>query len=224
MFAVVSPVEAVLYARVSSKEQERGGFSIPAQRGLLRAYAVEHRLSVVAEFTDVETAGRAGRTAFGEMLAYLGLHPSCRVMLVEKTDRLYRNLRDWVTVDDLHVQVHLVKEGVVLSDASVSSENFVHGIKVLMAKNYLDNLSEESRKGLLEKARQGIWPSWAPVGYRNVVRADGKRVIDVDPELGPIVARVFDAYATGVWSVAQVAAMASVCVSEDERRFSGRGG
>ena len=44
------------------------------------------------------------------------------------------------TVDDLHVQVHLVKEGAVLSDASVSSEKFVHGIKVLMAKNYLDNL------------------------------------------------------------------------------------
>ncbi len=58
----------------------------------------------------------------------------------------------------------------MLSDASVSSEKFVHGIKVLMAKNYLDNLSEESRKGLLEKARQGIWPSGAPVGYRNVVR------------------------------------------------------
>jgi len=196
MVAVARPLEAVLYARVSSKEQDRSGFSIPAQRGLLRAYAAAHRLAVVAEFTDVETAGRAGRAAFGEMLAYLGRHPSCRVVLVEKTDRLYRNLRDWVTVDDLHVQVHLVKEGVILSDASVSSEKFVHGIKVLVAKNYLDNLSEESRKGLLEKARQGIWPSWAPVGYRNVGRADGKRVIDVDPEMGPVVARVFEAYAT----------------------------
>ena len=73
----------------------------------------------------------------------------------------------------------------------------------------LDNLSEESRKGLMEKARQGIWPSWAPVGYRNVVRADGKRVIDVDPELGPIVSRVFEAYASGGYSVVQVAALAS---------------
>lgn len=208
MVAAAGQVEAVLYARVSSKEQERGGFSIPAQRGLLRGYAAEHRLSVVAEFTDVETAGRAGRTAFGEMLAYMGRHPTCRTLLVEKTDRLYRNLRDWVTVDDLHVEVHLVKEGVVLSDASVSSEKFVHGIKVLMAKNYLDNLSEESRKGLLEKARQGIWPSGAPVGYINIVRADGKRVIDVDPALGPIVARVFEAYATGKHSVAKVATMA----------------
>jgi site-specific DNA recombinase len=42
----------------------------------------------------------------------------------------------------------------------------MHGIKVLMAKNYVDNLSEETRKGMLEKAEQSIWPSFAPLGYR----------------------------------------------------------
>ena len=42
--------------------------------------------------------------AFGEMIAYLKAHPSVRVMLVEKADRLYRNLKDWVTVDELDVE------------------------------------------------------------------------------------------------------------------------
>ena len=80
-------------------------------------------------------------------------------MLVEKTDRLYRNLKDWVTLDELDIEMHFPKEGVVLSRESRSSEKFMHGIKVLMAKNYIDNLSEEARKGMLEKAEQGIWPS-----------------------------------------------------------------
>jgi hypothetical protein len=31
----------------------------------------------------------------------------------------------------------------------------MHGIKVLTAKNYVDNLSEEARKGQREKAEQG---------------------------------------------------------------------
>ena len=43
----------------------------------------------------------------------------------------------------------------------------MHGIKVLMAKNYIDNLGEEVRKGMIEKARQGHWPTVAPVGYQN---------------------------------------------------------
>ena len=203
-----TPREAVLYARVSSKDQERGGFSIPAQQKLLRGYARDSDISVVAEFTDVETAGRAGRTDFGAMLRFMKRQPTCRAILVEKTDRLYRNLRDWVTLDELGAEVHLVKEGVVLSEESVSSEKFVHGIKVLVAKNFIDNLSEETRKGMLEKARQGLWPSRAPVGYLNASRGDGKRIIVPDPELGPVVARVFGWYASGRYGLTELTARA----------------
>jgi len=40
--------KAVLYARVSSKEQEREGYSIPAQCKLLRSYARRHDYQIVA--------------------------------------------------------------------------------------------------------------------------------------------------------------------------------
>ena len=155
---------AVLYARVSSKEQEKDGFSIPAQQKLLRQYATENDISVVREFTDVETAKRSGRSGFGEMLWYLRHNSTCRTILVEKTDRLYRNIKDWVIVDDLGVEVHFVKEGVVLSSDSRSSEKFVHGIKVLMAKNYIDNLSEETRKGHAGEGRAGPVALLRPLG------------------------------------------------------------
>ncbi len=151
--------EAFLYARVSSKEQDKEGFSIPAQLTLLRDYARTEGLRVAQEYVDVETAKQAGRTNFGSMISHMKATASVRVLLVEKTDRLYRNLKDWVTLDELEVEIHFVKEGVVLSRDSKSSEKFMHGIKVLMAKNYIDNLSEEARKGMQEKAEQGIWPT-----------------------------------------------------------------
>jgi DNA invertase Pin-like site-specific DNA recombinase len=200
--------QAVIYARVSSKEQEKEGFSIPAQLKLLKEYAAANGLAVAQEYVDVETAKQTGRAAFGEMVAYLKSHPSVRVMLVEKTDRLYRNLKDWVTVDELDVEMHFPKEGVVLSRESRSSEKFMHGIKVLMAKNYIDNLSEEARKGMQEKAEQGIWPTVAPLGYRNVVGADGKKIIEPDPESAPIISRLFEWYATGQHSLKEAARMA----------------
>ena len=55
---------AVVYARVSSKEQEKEGFSIPAQLKLLNSYARDNSLLVEKEFIDVETAKRSGRTGF----------------------------------------------------------------------------------------------------------------------------------------------------------------
>src|SRR3546814_3191700 len=116
------------------------------------------------------------------MLKYLRGHPGVRHLLVEKTDRLYRNIKDWVTLDGFDIELHLVKEGTVLSRDSRSSEKFMHGIKVLMAKNYVDNLSEEARKGMLAKAKQGIWPYQAPLGYLNVVGPKGQQIIIPDTE------------------------------------------
>ena len=200
--------QAVIYARVSSKEQEKEGFSIPAQLKLLKEYASAQGFSVAQEYVDVETAKQTGRAAFGEMVTYLKAHPTVRVMLVEKTDRLYRNLKDWVTVDELEVEIHFPKEGVVLSRESRSSEKFMHGIKVLMAKNYIDNLSEEARKGMQEKAEQGIWPTKCPLGYRNVTGPDGKKIIAVDPEEALIIAKLFEWYATGQYAMQDVSRMA----------------
>jgi DNA invertase Pin-like site-specific DNA recombinase len=205
----VASRHAVLYARVSSKDQEKEGFSIPAQQKLLRSYALSNHLTIVQEFVDVETAKRAGRTAFGDMLTYFRQHrETCRVLLVEKTDRLYRNFKDWVTLEEFDLDVHLVKENVVLSANSRSQEKFVHGIKVLMAKNYIDNLSEETRKGMQEKAEQGIWPTHTPLGYRNMVGPDGKRIVVPDPELAPLITRLFEWYATGKYALRDVMKMA----------------
>src|SRR6266446_6114442 len=205
--AIADPArrQAVIYARVSSKEQEKEGFSIPAQLKLLKEYAAGNGFAIAQEYVDVETAKQTGRAAFGEMVAYLKAHPSVRVMLVEKTDRLYRNLKDWVTVDELNVEMHFPKEGVVLSRESRSSEKFMHGIKVLMAKNYIDNLSEEARKGMQEKAEQGIWPTVAPLGYRNLTGPNGKKIIEPDPETAPLIGRLFEWYAAGTLSLREAA-------------------
>lgn len=192
---------AVIYARVSSKEQEKEGFSIPAQLKLLKEYAAAQGFKIAQEYVDVETAKATGRRAFGQMVEYLKAHPSIRALLVEKTDRLYRNLKDWVTVDELDVEMHFPKEGVVLSRESRSSEKFMHGIKVLMAKNYIDNLSEEARKGMQEKAEQGIWPTKTPLGYRNITGPDGKKIIVTDPAVLPVIAKLFEWYASGQYTV-----------------------
>ena len=120
----------MLYARVSSREQEREGFSIPAQQACLKKYASDNGFAIVQEFIDVETAKRTGRTAFTQLLALLKKKGAkAPVVLVEKTDRLYRNLKDWVALDDMRVDVHFVKEGIVVSEESRSSEKFIHGIK-----------------------------------------------------------------------------------------------
>ncbi len=77
----------------------------------------------------------------------------------------------------------------------------MHGIKVLMAKNYIDNLSEEVRKGMREKAEQGHWPTVAHVGYLN--NSETHR-IEIDPVRAPLVTKLFEWYARGDVSLKEV--------------------
>lgn len=138
------------------------------------------------------------------MLTFLEENKNISHILVEKTDRLLRNITDYALLDRLiectEIKVHLVKENVILSKDSRSNEKFIFGIKALMAKNYVDNLSEEVRKGMIEKAAQGIYPSWAPYGYVNV-REESKSIIKIDPIAASFVKRIFELYATGSYSL-----------------------
>jgi len=87
---------AVLYARVSSKDQEREGFSIPAQLKLLREYAVRLGFVIVREFVDIERAQTSGRQYFNEMVPFCAKKTNPKIILVEKTDRWERHTKAWI--------------------------------------------------------------------------------------------------------------------------------
>jgi len=189
--------QCLIYARVSSKEQEREGYSIDAQVKLLRLHAGEQGLEVVKEFTEAESAKGEGRKSFNAMLKYLEANPIVRHLLCEKTDRLSRNFRDIATLDKLMndggLIIHLVKENAQMSADSKSHEKFMFGIKALMAKNYCDNLSEEVKKGMREKAEQGEYPGGTVAyGYRRD-RETGRIV--QDPERAHLIPQIYQLYA-----------------------------
>jgi site-specific DNA recombinase len=91
---------AVLWTRVSTREQEQG-FSLDAQLRLLRDYAQRNNLKIVKEFVVPESAsGRQERKKFQEMLNYLNENKNIKNLICEKVDRLTRSIRDLPKLDD----------------------------------------------------------------------------------------------------------------------------
>lgn len=138
---------------------------------------------------DVETAKIAGRKQFGEMVRFFRQNKNCWVLLVEKTDRLYRNFKDYVILEDLDIEVHLPKDGQIISKDAKSQAKLAHGIHLVMARNYIENLREEVCKGMRQKAEQGVFPGRPPLGYRN---NKVERTIEVDPEKSSLAMRIFE--------------------------------
>ncbi len=142
------------------------------------------------------------------MLAYLGDHPADYV-IVHKLDRLARS-----RADDIALTQAIRDTGARLISSTENIDTtpngvLLHGIMASIAEFYSRNLAQEVMKGMRQKAIQGGTPGRAPIGYLNVRRQteDGReyRAIQLDHERAPHIAWAFATYATGEWSVAQIA-------------------
>lgn len=195
-----------MYVRVSSKEQNEQGFSPEAQRVGMYDFARRNAFDVVREFEDIETAKSAGRKNFEGMLTYVKEH-GIKYILVEKTDRLHRNFKDYVAIEELTehhgVTVYFVKENNSIGIESRSSEKLMYGMRTLLAKNFIDNLKEEVQKGFQVKLSHGEYPRQAPLGYLNSKDPHNLKhnIITPDPDNRELIVKMFEYYASGIHSM-----------------------
>jgi Recombinase len=59
-----------------------------------------------------------------------------------------------------------------------------------------------------EKAEQGIWPSFAPLGYLNITGDDGKKIIIPDKNNAQFIVQLYEWYGSGKYSIKELAKMA----------------
>ncbi len=200
--------KAVIYCRVSSREQELEGYSLPAQTKFLKEYAEKNSFKVVKVFAVSESAmGKVRRKIFNEMIDYVRKN-NISVIIVETTDRLTRNFADvpiidkWI-LENENNQIHLAKEGCVLNKNSKSHEWFMWRVKVATAEYYVRLLSENVKKGQKEKLAQGWLPTKPPLAYQSVGEK-GRRIHVVDETKAPLIKKAFELYATGNYSLKEL--------------------
>lgn len=196
--------KAIIYARVSSKEQEETGYSLEAQEKLLKQYAYEKEFDLVKVYKVTESAsGKQIRKMFIDMIQYVTKN-KINIILCEKIDRLTRNLKDGATANDWiqegeDREIHFVKENFIVSKNTRAHENFVWDMKVAMARFYTNNLSEEVKKGQKEKIAQGWLPTTPPLGYKTIGEK-GHKIHVVDENFAPYIKNMFNLYDTGNYS------------------------
>ncbi len=191
-------MKVVIWARGSSREQ-REGYSIDAQLRACRERAQKNGWTVLREFVVAESAKRgAERVAFNQMFRWVKANAKregIKAILAHKLDRVCRNMRDAVRLQELEdacgVQLAFVDNQFGPGAAGAMSFN----VMAAVAQYYSDNLRSEVLKGMDEKVRQG-WPTGhAPYGYINVTDKD--EPLKPHPVDSRTVARLFELFASG---------------------------
>lgn len=183
-------------ARVSSREQEREGFSLEVQESALAAYAQRAGGTIVKLYRLAETASkREERKAFRELLAYASERAAdLDGVLFYKVDRAARNLFDYVELERLEADYGVPVIYVAQPTENTPAGRMQRRILANMATFYTEQQSVDVREGLARRVQSGLFVGKAPYGYRNV-RKDGRSVVVVNPQQAAAVRRAFELYA-----------------------------
>jgi len=184
----------IVYTRKSTEDDDRQVLSIEAQLFELKEFAAKEKLEIVASFEEAKTAKEPGRIKFAEMLSLIE-KGKAEGILSWNPDRLARN-----SVDGGRI-IHMIDRGLIksLKFPTFWFEPTPQGLFMLsiafgQSKYYVDNLRENTKRGLRQKIRNGVWPGWAPLGYLNNLKTKG---IDIDPHKAARLRRIFELYSTG---------------------------
>lgn len=184
----------ILYARKSTDVEDKQVLSIEAQLVELRAYARNENLQIIDELIEKQSAKVPGRPVFNNMLKRIEAGEADSIISWHP-DRLARNSIDGGQIIYLLDQTRLNS----LKFPSFWFENtsqgkFMLSIAFGQSKYYVDNLSENTKRGLRQKVRRGEMPGRAPLGYINDVRT---KTVAVDKRNAPLVVAAFELYAKG---------------------------
>ena len=190
-----------IYARKSTDEKDRQILSLDSQLNELREYVIKENLEIIEELIESRTAKQPGRRFFNYMMRKIEMGNAGGI-LAWHPDRLARNSIDGGKIIYL-IDKELLKD---LRFPTYRFDNSAQGKFMLniafgQSKYYIDNLSENVKRGIREKLRRGQWPGWAPLGYLNDYKS---RTIIVDEDKAMLVRKMLEVFAKGDVSVAEL--------------------
>ena len=187
-----------LYIRKSTEEDDRQVLSLEAQETELKEFAEKEHLTVVDVFRESQTAKEPGRPIFNKMLEQIE-KGNADGILAWHPDRLARNSIDGGKIIYLidSDKIHSLKFPTFWFEPTPQGK-FMLSIAFGQSKYFVDNLSENTKRGLRQKLRRGEWPGYAPLGYLNDLRT---HTIVKDQKRFKLIKKIFELYATGNYSL-----------------------
>ena len=185
----------VALARVSSREQEREGFSLDVQVDALRQYAERNDGEIIRLFRIAETASKHDeRKTFKELMAFAKKNAhKIEGLLFSKVDRAARNLFDYVELERLESEFGVQFISVAQPTENTPAGRMQRRMLASMASFYTEQQSIDVKEGIERRVESGLFPSRPPFGYRNV-RIDGRSIIELHPENAAKVRRLYELY------------------------------
>lgn len=214
---------ADLYIRVSTDEQADTGYSQRYQDEILRRYCDFHHIAVRDVYFEDHSAKSFQRPQFTKYLLKNKKHRGADLLLFTKWDRFSRNTSDayqmLATLSRLGIEAQAVEQPL---DLSIPENKMM--LAVYLAQPEVENHRRALNVagGMRRAKKEGRWMGSAPIGYKNMHSADGKKSIVPDERQAEIMKWVFEEIAKGVFTVESIFRQAKERGLTSSRRVKNR--
>ena len=182
--------QALGYLRQSTTKQQ----SLAAQKQTIKALAEKHNIQHITFYSDKQS-GRTDKRNGYQQITELIQQGQCDVLCCYRLNRLHRNLKNALKLMKLcqkyHVHILSVHDGYF--DMDKAFDRLKLNIFISLAELESDNIGEQVKNGIKEKAKQGkIITTHAPFGYQY-----HNGTFTIDTVKSPTVKAVFNYYLQG---------------------------
>lgn len=198
-------MKAEIYTRVSTEEQV-SNFSLDQQEKACLNFIKNKGWELDKVFREEGESGTwFNRTQLQNLLEHCRrTKKEEKVMVVYSIDRFARDVGVHFTIKAL-----LKKYNVSLFSVTQPIDNTAEGnlMETIFAgtSEYENKLrGRRTKDGLRKRFESGYWCWGAPLGYRNIKTADGKKIIEPDQAVASFITFAFNEYAKGIYSKVQI--------------------
>ncbi|MEM9231701.1 MAG: recombinase family protein [Pseudomonadota bacterium] len=194
------PIKALIYCRVSTKNQETDGHGLESQETRCRQYAAAKGYEVQAVFPDTMTGGGdfMKRPGIVALLSFIDAQPGERFVVVfddlkraSRDTRAFLDLRDAFRLRGVRLECLNFKLG------ETPEDEFFETIVAAQGQLERKQNSRQVAQKMEARMQSGYWVHRAPVGYRcEKVKGRG-RILFADEPFDAIIREAFESYAIG---------------------------
>ncbi len=192
-------MKAFLLARVSTDDQKD---ALPAQSYRLIEYA--KRMSYEHELFEIkESAYKETRNDFGAVVDKVKANTEKVIVVFDKIDRYTRDssseqvriLQSLYRADK--IELHFPSDNLYIHQGSPATDLLRLGMGIVVAQYYSDAISDNVKRKIEQKLRNGEWIGKAPIGYKNIITPQGKKWVEIDAFKADVIRQTFQEYASG---------------------------
>ena len=199
-------MKAIIYCRVSTKDQATMGYSLPAQESMCREYAARKELEIIKVFHEKgESAKTTNRTQLKKLLDYASKNrKTIDAVLVYKLDRLTRDIADYHDLIRFFCKLNIDVKSITEDLDNSPTGKFMKTVLAASAQWDNDVKSDRTKDGMRQATKNGRWCWRAPIGYKRLVEDEGKSRI-IPSEESKYVVKAFELLGSGLYKQTEIA-------------------